>query len=269
MGYTTKYPHLFQPIKIGGITLKNRIISAPTSLNWQAVDGNLTPETIAYYELKAKGGAAVVTLGESIVHSATGKSHDRQVELDNPTCLVSLTQLARAIKRHGAVPNIELSHGGKWGGLSSIAGANKAGKVAYGPSPEHTELGEVLEMPEELILEVAESFGRGAAVAKRAGFEMCLIHAAHGWLFGQFLSRRTNHRTDRFGGSFENRARFLMMALDSVRAAVGSDFPIEVRISGDEFRDGGIDAAEGLALAKLLDNKCYLINVSAGMHEDL
>ena len=269
MGYTTKYPHLFEPIRIGGITLKNRIVSAPTSLNWQAVDGNLTPETIAYYELKAKGGAAVVTLGESIVHSATGKSHDRQVELDNPTCLVSLTQLARAIKRHGAVPNIELSHGGKWGGLSSIAGADKGGKAAYGPSPEHTELGEVLEMPEELILEIAESFGKGAAVAKRAGFEMCLIHAAHGWLFGQFLSRRTNRRTDRFGGSFENRARFLMMALDSVRAAVGPGFPIEVRISGDEFKDGGIDAAEGLALAKLLDGKCDLINVSAGIHEDL
>lgn len=269
MEQTVRYPNLFQPIRLGNITFKNRIFSAPTSLNWGAVDGNLTPETIAYYERKAKGGAAVVTMGESIVHSATGKSHDRQLELDNPTCLVGLTQLARAIKRHGAVPNIELSHGGKWGGLVSMAGANKAGKIAYGASAEHTEVGEVREMPADLVLEVIESFGKGAAVAKRAGFEMCLVHAAHGWLFGQFLSPRTNHRTDRFGGSFENRASVLVMALESIRRHVGPGFPIEVRISGDEFIEGGLTLEDGVHLAKLIADKCDLINVSGGIHEDL
>ncbi len=265
---TGNYPNLFSPIYIGKLTLKNRIFSAPTSLNWGAVDGNLTPETIAYYELKAKGGAAVVTLGESIVHTATGKSHDRQVELDNPTALVGLAQLARAIKRHGAVPNAELSHGGKWGGLVSMAGDLKAGKVAYGPSAEMTEAGEVREMPEELLLEIIESFGKGAEVLKRAGFEMCLVHAGHGWLFGQFLSLRTNHRTDHFGGSFENRAKPLVMALESIRRHVGPGFPIEVRISGDEFVEGGIGLDDAIRLAKLIEDKCDLINVSAGIHED-
>ena len=269
MEQTVRYPNLFTPIRLGNVTFKNRIFSAPTSLNWGAVDGNLTPETIAYYERKAKGGAAVVTMGESIVHSATGKSHDRQLELDNPTCLVSLTQLARAIKRHGAVPNIELSHGGKWGGLVSMAGANKAGKIAYGASAEHTDVGEVREMPTDLVLEVIESFGKGAEVAKRAGFEMCLVHAAHGWLFGQFLSPRTNHRTDRFGGSFENRASVLIMALESIRRHVGPGFPIEVRISGDEFIEGGLTLEDGIHLAKLIEDKCDLINVSGGIHEDL
>lgn len=264
-----KYPHLFQPITIGNVTLKNRIFSAPTSLNWGAVDGNLTPETIAYYELKAKGGAAVVTMGESIVHSATGKSHDRQIELDNPTCLVGLAQLARAIKRHGAVPSAELSHGGKWGGLVSMAGSLKAGKIAYGASAETTEVGEVKEMPKELLLEVIESFGKGAAVLKRAGFEMCMVHAGHGWLFGQFLSPRTNHRTDEFGGSFENRAKPLIMALRSIRRHVGSGFPIEVRISGDEFIEGGLTLEDGIRLAKMIEKECDLINVSAAIHEDL
>src|SRR5512136_377661 len=113
------YKNLFTPLKIGNLMLKNRIFAAPISLTWVAEDGNLTPETIAFYEMKAKGGAAVVTMGESIVHSATGKSHDRHMCLDNPNCLISLSQFARAIKRHGAVPNAELSHGGKWGGLVS------------------------------------------------------------------------------------------------------------------------------------------------------
>lgn len=264
-----KYPNLFSPIKIGNLLLKNRIFAAPTSLNWSAVDGNLTPETIAYYELKAKGGAAVVTMGESIVHTQTGKSHDRQIELDNPTSLVSLSQLAKAIKRHGAVPSAELSHGGKWGGLVSMAGNLKEGRIAYGPSPELTDVGEVKEMPEDLLLEVIESFGKGAAVLKRAGFQMCMVHAGHGWFFGQFLSPLSNKRNDRFGGSFENRARPLVMALESIRKYVGPNFPIEVRISGDEFIEGGITLEEGIKLAKLIEDKCDLINVSAGLHEDV
>ncbi len=269
MNQINSYKNLFQPIKIGSLTMKNRIFSAPTSLNWGAVDGNLTTETIAYYERKAKGGAAVITMGESIVHSETGKSHDRQIELDNPTCLVGLAQLARAIKRHGAIPSAELSHGGKWGGLVSMAGSLKSGKVAYGPSPEMTDAGEVKEMPESLLLEIIESFGKGAAVLKRAGFEMCMVHAGHGWLFGQFLSSRTNHRTDRFGGSLENRSRPLLMALDSIRRHVGPGFPIEVRISGTEYLAGGIELPEAIELSKMIENRCDLINVSAGLHEDL
>ena len=217
-----------------------------------------------------KGGAAVVTYGETIVHEATGKSHDRQICLDNPECLVSLSQLARAIKRHGAVPSAELSHGGKWGGLNSIAGElDKSDKIAYGASAEILPEGEVFEMPRELIYEIVDSFGKGAAVLKRAGFEMCMVHAGHGWLFGQFLSQKSNHRTDEFGGCIENRARFLLMALDSIRAAVGPGFPIEVRISGDEYIDGGITLDEAVQLAKLIEDKCELINVSAGIHEGL
>jgi len=256
-------------MRLGGITIKNRIFSAPTSLNWGSVDGNLTLDTIAFYELKAKGGAAVVTMGESIVHTRTGKSHDRQIELDNPTSLVSLAQLARAIKRHGAIPSAELSHGGKWGGLTSMAGSLKDGKISYGASAEMTPAGPVLEMPRDLLLEVIDSFGKGAAVLQRAGFEMCTVHAGHGWFFGQFLSERTNHRTDDFGGSFENRAKPLLMALDSIRKAVGPGFPIDVRISGDEFIEGGLTLDDGIRLAELIDDKCDLINVSAGIHEDL
>ena len=85
-----RFPHVFAPMKLGKLTLKNRIFAAPTSLNWISVDGQLTLDTIAFYEMKAKGGAAVVTMGECIPHSATGKSHDRQVCLDDPRCLVSL-----------------------------------------------------------------------------------------------------------------------------------------------------------------------------------
>lgn len=264
-----KYPNLFAPLKVGNLTLKNRIFSAPTSLFFITEEGYLTPPTIAFYERKAKGGAAVVTLGESIVHSATGKSMARQICLDDPGVLPPLALLANAVKRHGAVPNIELSHGGKYAGLASLNGGDTQGRTAYGPIHEFTPAGEVQEMPEELLLEVIDSFGKGAAVAKKAGFQMVMLHAGHGWFFGQFLSPRTNTRTDRFGGSFENRARVLLMALDKVREAVGPGFPIEVRISGDEFTEGGITLDDSIRLAGLLADKCDILNVSCGLHEDL
>ena len=263
----TKYPHLFTPVRVGNLLLKNRIFASPTSLNWLAKDGCLTDETIAYYEEKAKGGAAVVTMGECVAHGATGKSHDRQLCLDNPDSLIGLAQLARAIKRHGAVPSAQISHGGKWGGLSSMAGGLDKAGVAYGAYDEILPEGEVKQMPRELIEEIAESFGKGAAVLQRAGFEMCMVHAGHGWLFGQFLSPK-NQRNDEFGGSFENRARFLMMALDSIRAHVGRAFPIELRISGDEFTEDGIKLEEAIKLVKMVEDKVNIINVSAGMHEN-
>jgi 2,4-dienoyl-CoA reductase-like NADH-dependent reductase (Old Yellow Enzyme family)/thioredoxin reductase len=267
---TSDYKRLLSPIRIGNLLIKNRIFAAPASLNFLSTDSKITADAIAFYEAKAKGGAGLVTYGESIVHSATGKSHDSQVCLDDPYSLAGMAQLARAIKRHGAAASAELSHGGKYGGLVSLAGsASKAGKIAYGASAESTPEGEVLEMPHDLLLEVIESFGKGAAVLKRAGFDMCMVHAGHGWLFGQFLSEKTNRRTDEFGGSFENRARALVMALDSIKKHTGGKFPIEVRISGDEYIDGGITLEESINLAKYIEDKCDLINVSAGIHEGL
>ena len=131
-----KYKKLFTPIKIGNLVLKNRIIAAPASILWIARDGSLTPETIAFYEQAAMGGAAVVTYGETIVHEATGKSHDRQTCIDDPQSLVSLSQYARAIHRHGAFASAELSHGGVR--RPGSHGHAESSRVAYGPSHEIT-----------------------------------------------------------------------------------------------------------------------------------
>lgn len=264
----TPYPNLFTPITLGKQLIKNRIFSAPTGLMSYTAQGHLTTENMAYYERKAKGGCGVVTLGESIVHSATGQSHDRQICLDDPHVLPSLTNTARAITRHGAVANIELSHGGKYAGLASIGGTEKEQRPAYGPSHEVTASGEeVLEMPQELIYEILDAYGNAADVAKRAGFGMVMVHAGHGWLFNQFLSPAENRRRDEFGGSLENRARFLMMALDRVRRAVGPGFPIELRMNGEDFVEQGLHLEDYKELAQMVEDKVDLFNISCGSHE--
>ena len=264
----TPYPHLFTPIKIGGQLIKNRIFSAPTGLMSYTARGHLTTENMAYYELKAKGGCGVVTLGESIVHAATGQSHDRQICLDDPHVLPSLTNTARAITRYGAVANIELSHGGKYAGLASIGGHKKERRPAYGPSHDILPSGEeVLEMPQKLIYEILDAYGAAADVAKRAGFGMVMVHAGHGWLFNQFLSPLENRRKDEFGGSLENRARFLLMALDRVRQAVGPGFPIQIRMNGDDFTEGGLHLEDYKELARMVESRVDLFNISCGSHE--
>ena len=232
--------------------------------------GYLTRENIAYYELKAAGGAAAVTIGDGIVHTKTGRAHTVQIPLDDELVLSSLADAAKAIKRHGAVPSMQLSHGGKYGGLSSLGGSKVEDRIPYGPSREMTQDGiEVFEMPEAIILEIVEAYGKAAALVKQAGFEMLMVHAAHGWLLSQFLSPAVNKRTDKYGGSLANRARLVLMALDSVREAVGPNFPIEFRMNGDDFVEGGCTLEDGIELAKLVEAQVDLFQISAGNHEVL
>jgi 2,4-dienoyl-CoA reductase-like NADH-dependent reductase (Old Yellow Enzyme family)/thioredoxin reductase len=263
-----KYPNLLTPIKLGDLTLRNRILQSPMGAPNLTPEGYFTLDSIAFFEARAAGGAAVVTIGEGFVHTKTSVSKIRRfdvISLDEPAVYPYLARTARAIKRHGAIPSIELQHAGKFGGL----GKNETDpRVRYGPSHEITRDGqEILEMPENLILEIVDSFGQAAANLKRFGFEMLTIHGGHGWLLHQFLSPLDNHRKDKYGGCLENRARFPLMVIDSVRKAVGSGFPIEYRMSGDEFREGGYTLEDGVKFARLIDGKVDLIHVSAAYHE--
>ena len=123
-------------------------------------------------------------------------------------------------------------------------------------------------MTEEDIYRIAGLFGEAAALCKKAGFDMVLIHGGHGWLLAQFMSPLMNRRTDRWGGSLENRMRFPLLVIEKVREAVGPRFPIEFRMSGAELVKGGYGLDEGVEMAKMIDGKVDIIHVSAGVHED-
>ncbi len=125
---------------------------------------------------------------------------------------------------------------------------------------------EVEEISEALLEEIATAYGEAAATVKLAGFDMCMIHAAHGWLLAQFLSPLVNKRTDKYGGSLENRARFPLLVIDRVRERVGGDFPIELRMGGSELSEGGYTIEDAVAFAKMAESKVDLLHVSAGSH---
>jgi 2,4-dienoyl-CoA reductase-like NADH-dependent reductase (Old Yellow Enzyme family)/thioredoxin reductase len=243
------------------------MFSAPMGGTDITNDGCIGDKSKAFYELRAKGGAGAVTVSELMVHPKTDGSHAYHLDESILNSLASATYTADAIRRHGAIPSIELSHSGMYAG-TYMTDKNKQHEMRqWGPSacvrPDGVEVGE---LSVEQIDEIVASYAHVAGLVKRAGFEMLMIHGGHGWLINQFLSPYFNKRTDDYGGSLENRCRFAVRILDAVRQEVGSFFPIEFRMSGSELFDGGYTLEDGVEIAKILQNKVDLLHVSAGTY---
>ncbi len=261
--YKCKYPFLFEPIRLGNVWFRNRLFASPIS--GRSLDSHNRPtfEYAAFYEEKARGGAASVCVGDCAVDSVNGLFGEHMIHLDDLTNHRALNLLSGAVARHGAIASAELTHAGMYANATRLRG----GRV-YGPVDGADSNGnEHFEMPEELIEHTIARFADAAAFVKSCGFGMVTVHMGHGWCLGQFLSSKVNTRRDKWGGSLENRCRMPIAVLDAIRKKVGPGFPIEVRISGSEATPLGYDLDEGIAIAKMLDGHCDLLHVSAGHHE--
>ena len=254
-----QYPHLFSSIKVGPLTLKNRIEAAPVNISNLPMSGYPTAENIAIFEGKAKGGAAIVHMGECRIDLKTGISHKLCIALDDPEVLPYLHAATDAIKKHNAFAAVELIHPGTRANPEYYDGP------IWGPSAGPGHLGkDYSELDQKTIDYIVERFGDAAEMAKLGGVDLVMIHAGHGWLLHQFLSPLNNRRTDRYGGSLENRARITMEVIANIRKKCGKDFPIEVRMSGTEIVEGGLTLQDQIEFAKLLDGKVDLIHVTSG-----
>lgn len=263
-----KFPHLSSPITIGRVTFRNRMFSAPMGGTDITNDGCIGPKSTAFYELRGKGGAAAVTVSECMVHPKTDGSHAYHLDTTILNSLAAATYTADAIHRHGAVPSLELSHSGMYAGTYMTDKTKQHEMHQWGACDTVRADGvKVKALPEEMIQEIVEAYGQTAALAKRAGFGMIMIHGGHGWLLNQFLSPYFNKRTDKYGGSLENRCRLAKEVLQSVREAVGPGFPIEFRMSGSELFEGGYDLEEGVRIAQELESYIDLLHVSAGTYQ--
>lgn len=257
------YPHLFAPIRVRGAYIKNRVESAPMSPSGDVPF--YTREAFEMYNSIAKGGAGIVTLGEAGVHSLTDHAHPTMPHLDDETLLPSLIQTVDTVHKWGALASIELTHSG-----CRAKGAFLAeGGYVIGPSAMEANLygDKVLEMDEDMMNTIADAYANAAYMAEFAGCDIVNIHGGHGWLISQFLSDLNNHRTDQYGGSVENKARFPLMIVDRIRQKC-PNLIIEFRLSGEEETEGGIPIEETVEFAKLLDGKVDIIHVSAATFHD-
>lgn len=263
-----KYPNLCRPVTIGGVTFKNRMFSAPMGGTDITNDGCIGPKSTAFYELRAKGGAGAVTVSECMVHPETDGSHAYHLDTGILNSLAAATYTADAIRRHGAMPSIELSHSGMYAGTYMTDKSRQKSMNQWGPSDTVRPDGvEVKALTREMLNKIAAAYGNVAGLAKRAGFEMIMIHGGHGWLLNQFFSPYFNKRTDEYGGTLENRCRFAIEVLRAVREAVGTKFPIEFRMSGSELFEGGYDLAKGVRIAQQIEPYIDLLHVSAGTYQ--
>ena len=262
------YPNLCKPLQVGNLTFRNRMVSAPMGATDILADGTPGLRTQGFYEARAKGGAAAVTVSELVVHPETDGSQMLRLSLATPGQLGAFAYVADAIKRHGAIASIELSHSGQYAGTYMVDKKKKAGLCQWGPSDGVRPDGmEVRALSLQQIDDIVEAYARSAVLARRAGFQMCMVHGGHGWLINQFLSPYFNKRTDEYGGPLQNRLRFARRILQAIREAAGPGFPIELRISGSELFEGGYDIEEGCRIAAGLEDLVDLIHVSAGSYQ--
>ena len=262
-----EYPLLFTPIKIRGTVFRNRIMATPTNLSWaNEYSGEPVDMTLFYYEDKARGGAACVTLSETTISRTDGASRGvGHYIVPDPVYGYpgqQLSKITEAIRRHGAVPSIQLHHAGDVTFPELIGGQDPWGPNDWTrPDGVH-----VRALDEENMQMIAGDFAVAALEAKNAGFGMAMIHGGHGWLLGQFQSGATNRRKDKYGGSVENRARFPLMVVKAIREKVGDDFVVEYRMSGDEHLEGGITKEEAAEFAVIIEDYIDIIHVSAGSY---
>jgi 2,4-dienoyl-CoA reductase-like NADH-dependent reductase (Old Yellow Enzyme family)/thioredoxin reductase len=261
------YEALQRPLKIGALTAKNRIEAAPTLTCIAHADQSVSSELVEFYRVQAKGGAGIITVLETAIDADRAITQPTQLNLGSDFYIPALTSVAEVIKAGGAVASIQLNHGGRQAVSWLNGGRNPIGPSAMrGIFTEDRRRGEqvVEEMTPAMIDEVIDHFAAAAFRAKTAGFDMVMVHAGHGWLISQFVSPAVNSRTDEYGGSLENRCRFGIRVIEAIRERCGADFPIEWRISASDLVPGGLEIADAVRYAQIMQDKVDLLQVSAG-----
>ena len=257
------FEHVFSPFKIGNVEVKNRIELAPMVPCFDFT-GFVSRETVEFYRRFARGGAGLVTIGESSIDYLYSKDHYGQLNLDNDGAIGGLSLLAEAVHTYGAKISIEINHSGAAGDCGLIG----TGKKPVAPSASKFIAGgrEILsiEMDQGMINNIIDQFASAVYRCYRAGFDMVMLHGGHGWLLGQFASPYWNKRKDQYGGSLENRSRFAIEVLTEIRKRVGNKLAIEYRISAEELVPGGMQLDETIEFLKIIQNKIDLVHVSLG-----
>ena len=254
-----KFPHLFEPLIVRNTVFKNRIFASAQGSSYLDVDQYPTAELTVYYERKAIGGAAATCMGTRNIDPVSGLSYgDLPVNLNNHRGYSWFKYYTNAISRHGCVPSVELLHSGVFADKSA-----DEGHQIYGPVEANFRGNHALPMTDEQIVETIHSFIEHAKWAKICGFGMVTLHAGHGWLLHEFLSPTFNTRTDRWGGSTENRARIVREICNGIHEQARG-LVVEVRISGSECAEVGYTVDDGIEIAKSLDGYADIIHVSVG-----
>ncbi len=259
------YPHLFSPGRVGALTLRNRIIQAPMVKNLCSIDGEPARRYDDVIADKARGGVALIFPEAAYIHPA-GRGRIFGLGVHDDRVIPGLRRLVAAAHEHGALLGIQMNFVGR------EAQSTNTRLQPWSASGLSCSIHNPVESPRALATEelqqVVTLFAEAARRCKAAGVDVVEIHGAHGYLLGEFLSPFSNRRTDRYGGSFENRMRLPLEVVDAVRRDLAGGLPISYRLSADEFHPGGLQIEEAAEFAvRLEQHGVDLLNVTAGIYE--
>lgn len=245
------------PARIGRVYVPNRIVMPAMATSLAAASGEVTAELIAYYRERARSRPGSIIVENTNVDFPAGRNGLIQLRADSDDFLPGLSRLAEAIAASGVIPLIQLNHAGLYAYHPSPVGQSRAGVV------------DVNSLSASEIQAVVERFAKAANRAYRAGFEGVELHAAHNYLLAQFLSPLWNRRDDIYGGTCKNRVTIVSEIIRRIRDLIGSEFPVIVRINGDEFSPGGRTLEDTLEISLLLEEAgCDALHISAGTGGD-
>ena len=263
--------NLFSPLTLRGTTIPNRIWLAPMC-QYSAVDGMPDDWHLVHLGARASGGFGLV-MTEATAVLPEGRITPEDTGIWSDAQAEAWSRIATFIRDRGAVAAIQLAHAGRkastfrpWHERQGSVGVDEGGWETVGPSAVAFDgYAPPRAMTESDIAEVVQAFARAAVRSRTAGFDVAEVHAAHGYLLHEFLSPLSNHRTDRYGGSLTNRARFLVEVVDVVRAVWPEDKPVLVRLSATDWVEGGLTLDEVVTVAtELADHGVDLVDVSSG-----
>lgn len=259
------YPHLFSRGELAGVQLRNRIVLAPMTAGHDSNGARVTPSRMEYHVLRAQEGVALDLVAGAAV-SPEGRVVENQFLFNDDEVIREHLELTEHIHLMGAKAALQLFHAGRQTNPS-----RNGGYLPLAPSGVACPINKVVpaEMSHSDIARVVESFGAAARRARLAGYDMCMLHAAHGYLLGQFLSSYANRRSDEYGGVRENRVRIVRACLEAIRKEAGADFPVILSLSAEEGVTGGLDPLEAAAIARLLESEVDAFYVSAGVAETM
>ncbi len=271
------YENIFQPIKIKNMIVPNRVVHVPTDISSATAYGEVNERVIAYHEEIAKGGTGLIIVGASTPDKDTGRPTVTCLSVDADYYIPGLHHLAVGMQKHGAKCAVQIQHPGRqaayprYGQIScSDMVSNLPGsaghEVIYASGQAHGKIAR--EMTVEEVYDLIEKFAEAAWRVKEAGFDAVELHGAHGYMIAQFMSPATNTRNDRFGGKFENRMRFPLEIIDRIKHKCGEGFPILVRYSGEEWKEGSRKLEESIKIAKTFEAAgVAALDISAGIFD--
>ncbi|MHC1636486.1 MAG: oxidoreductase [Candidatus Methanospirareceae archaeon] len=255
---------LFEPLQVGSIELKNRIVMAPMETGFADKEGNVTQRMIEYYRERAKGGAGLIIVEASCVDYPAGYLGYGNLRVDEDRFVEGLSKLARAVKEEGACVALQLAHAGRYA-RSSIIGMQP---VAPSSIPSRFTKETPAELKTEEVEMIIEKFGEAARRAQEAGFDAIELMGSTGYLLSQFFSPLTNKRTDRFGGDIHGRSTFAVEVIKRIRREVGKNFPISYKHSVMEYMPGGSTMEDSRVFAKKVEEAgVNIFHAWAGWHE--